>query len=126
MDQKDLHRDAAARNETIAQSLPLNTPSGVAEPLYDWAIIIRFYAAVRYVNALIASSGQKRPNRHSERERFMRKDRRTQWVVRIYGQLKSRSRRARYDAHPSEFSQADVDRSEWELEQIKRVILPLI
>ena len=112
------HRTKAENNEFFADELD--------NPFWDWAVTGKFYAAVQYVEAYLA---KKAPAVHSPSHEFrdnqIQRDAALRPIYPDYRELKNESRDARYDASLT-FAQADVARLEQNLDNIKKVILPLL
>ena len=110
------HKTKAEHNENLAATLK--------SPYCDWAVTVRFYVAVQYIEAYLA---KERPPLHSPshhkrdceigRNAFLK----TQWGN--YRELKNQSGLARYEAHVP-FTQTDVDKAQKRLDAIKAAILP--
>ncbi len=93
-------RKRAEHNERF-----LETFSITHSPYLDWAVIVAFYTAVRYVDAYFYP---RRPFDHGERLRWIEEDPRTRPIRREYRELYNESRGARYELVT--FTPAQVDR----------------
>lgn len=83
------HIDRASHNEALVASLP----SGFA----DWRITVTFYAAVHYVEAVIASKGW-RSSDHKSRQNFINAIAELRPVAVDYSVLANQAWTARYRA----------------------------
>jgi uncharacterized protein (UPF0332 family) len=85
---KSEHISKAERNEKIAQTL--------ATTMYwDWVVTILFYAALHYVDAILAVSGT-HPENHTRRNDFMWTNDTLKKIRSEYRTLETLSRNARY------------------------------
>jgi len=74
----------------------------------DWAMTVLYYAALQYVDALLAHLGILDPGGHDVRECHIRSRNELRPIHREYFRLKSRSRNARYYAR--HFRPEEIDR----------------
>lgn len=93
MPSKEEHLAKATRNESFADSLARNTK------YFDWAVTVLYYAAVHYVDAVLAVSSA-HPEKHTERHALIATNGTLKRVYKEYRQLESVSRNARYRALP--------------------------
>ncbi len=91
----------------------------------DWAMTAIFYAALHYIDALLASLGTVDPGSHSVRDDQVHKRAELRPIANSYFRLKNRSRNARYccmSFRPEELQRCfDV-----ELASIRRHIMPIV
>ena len=97
MSQKQFHIDKAQRNEQFFLSHGLE-----ASPFNEWAVIVLFYVAMHYVDAVLSQDQQLQPNlrdprNHSERNEGVAKCASLSPLFAVYGNLYDRSRDARYN-----------------------------
>jgi uncharacterized protein (UPF0332 family) len=90
---KDEHVKKAERNEAFAEHLAKNSK------YTDWAVTILFYAAVHYVDAVLAVS-QIHPEDHKERKAAIAVNDTLKCVYREYRKLETLSWNSRYFAMP--------------------------
>ncbi len=109
------HKAKAAANEAFASTLDA--------PSWDWAVSGLFYSALHYVEAYLATKNV-HSGSHPVRDSHIQKDTVLKTVYKSYRELKDESRTARYDV--VQFSPVDVKRLTATLDQVKRVIFPLI
>lgn len=79
----------AEHNERLLATFDLSKTS-----FLDWAVVVAFYAAVRYVDGFFFP---RRPVSHEERTRWVATDPRTRPIWGHYRELYNRSREARYE-----------------------------
>jgi hypothetical protein len=91
---KDEHIKKAARNEGFAQVLAKGT-------YYDWAAVALFYAALHYVDSVLAVSGE-HPRSHERRHELIPNNPTLKRVYSEYRALETLSHNARYYAMPIE------------------------
>jgi hypothetical protein len=94
------HMQKAAGNAAFALSIPLTDQTRI-----DWALVILFYAAVHYIEAYLASSGQHLKN-HTTRDSMVGRDSSLRPVFADYQDLKFYGFNARYEV--SGFSAHDI------------------
>lgn len=112
------HSGKAAQNDFFVSTL--------GNPFWDWAVTAKFYAALHYVEAYLATKNPTVHSRnHSVRDSNIQADPLLRTLYVDYRELESECHDARYDASLT-FSQADVNRLERNLENIRKVIKPLI
>lgn len=75
-------------------------------PYVDWAVVVLYYAAVHYVDAVLAISASHPPT-HAHRHAQIQRNATLQKIYREYRLLEAVSRNARYSALP-------VGKSDWE------------
>lgn len=118
MPSKAAHCGKAAQNDHFVSTL--------GNPFWDWAVTGKFYAALHYVEAYLAT---KRPPVHSRnhavRDSNIHEDKVLNAVYVDYRELESECHDARYDASLT-FSQGDVERLEKNLDRIRKLVGPLI
>jgi len=112
------HSGKAAHNEFFVGTL--------GNPFWDWAVTGKFYTALHYVEAYLAT---KKPTVHSHnhaiRDSNIQNDPLLRTLYVDYRELESECHDARYDPTLT-FSQADVQRLEKNLDKIRKVLQPLI
>jgi hypothetical protein len=100
--------------------------STIGNPFWDWAVTGKFYAALHYVEAFLAT---KNPAVHSRNHALRDSNIQSDPVLRAlyvdYRELESECHDARYDASLT-FSQQDVERLERNLDRIRKTLAPLI
>lgn len=112
------HLLQARHNEAFYQLTDRNVYS-------DWAMIVLFYAALQYVDALLARHGMIDPGGHDVRDQEVHGRRELQPILRHYFRLKNRSRNARY--YCARFPLAELERSyQGDLAAIRNHLLPLV
>lgn len=118
MPTKAAHSGKAAQNDYFVSTL--------GNPFWDWAVTGKFYAALHYVEAYLAT---KRPPVHSRnhavRDSNIHDDPVLRPIYVDYRELESECHDARYDASLI-FSQGDVERLEKNLDKIRKLLEPLI
>ena len=95
----DEHIKKAARNENFAEFLATKTK------YIDWAVTMLFYAALHYVDAVLAASSI-HPSKHAERKDAIERNDTVKRVYSEYRALETTSVNARYYAMP-------IDESDW-------------
>jgi hypothetical protein len=90
-------KERGDHNRSFLATLDLETT-----PFLDWAVVIAFYVAVRYVDAYFHPV---RPVDHPERLTRVQRDQRTRPIYRQYRELYNQSRSARYELVTFERSQ---------------------
>lgn len=91
----------------------------------DWAMTAVYYAALHYVDALLARAGMIDPGGHDVRDQEVRARAELRPIARLYFRLKSRSRNARY--YCTRFQLTELQRSyEGDLADIRSHLLPLV
>jgi hypothetical protein len=115
---QQVHLRKATENETLASQLDLSKPSAP-----NWAITMSFYSAVHYVEAYFFKRG-KNYRLHTERGSAIRRDGRIKDIWRQYSRLQDASENARYEK--DFFTDAQFAKIRPNLEEIKRVITPLL
>jgi hypothetical protein len=112
------HSGKAAQNDFFVSTL--------GNPFWDWAVTSKFYAALHYVEAYLAT---KHPSVHSRnhtvRDSNIQNDPVLKTLYVDYRELESECHDARYDASLI-FSQGDVQRLEQNLDRIRKTLQPLI
>ena len=93
MPSKDEHLEKAKRNETFAEFLATKTK------YHDWAATVLYYAALHYVDAILAVS-QVDPPDHEQRHALIRRNDTLRRIYAEYRMLETLSRNARYFALP--------------------------
>lgn len=99
MPTKDQHNQKAERNENFAKRIAEKTG------YYDWAVTVLFYAALHYVDAILAVS-RIDPHKHEERQDSIQKNDTLRRVYGEYRMLEALSRNARYYA-------VEIDNGDW-------------
>ncbi len=90
----------------------------------DWAMTAVYYAALHYIDALLAQVGMIDPGGHDVRDQEVHTRAELRPIARSYFRLKGRSRSARYYA--ARFQPAELQRSyEGDLTAIRNHLLPL-
>jgi hypothetical protein len=91
----------------------------------DWAMTAIFYAALHYIDAVLAKLGMVDPGGHSVRDDQVHKRVELRPIANSYFRLKSRSRSARY--YCMSFRPQELQRCyDVELANIKQHIMPII
>ena len=85
----DGFRERAEHNDRFLETLELAT-----SPFLDWAVVVAFYVAVRYVDAYFHPF---RPVSHPERLNKVANDSKTRPIFSSYRELYNSSREARYE-----------------------------
>ena len=115
------HLAKASSFETFARSLD-------PDDAYDrpWIVIAKFYAALHYVDAFLAETGNITVTGHPDRRKLMRSYQQTRMVVRDYLSLEQASWRARYDlmTNPAQ-EMIDADRAFQAVRARMRTVLRL-
>lgn len=93
MPKKDEHVEKAERNEAFAEYLATKSK------YIDWAVTVLFYAAVHYIDAVLAVS-QVHPEDHKERKAAIAVNDTLKIVYAEYRKLETLSWNARYFAMP--------------------------
>jgi hypothetical protein len=93
------HVTKGAGNAKFALSVELNSP-----PNIDWALVSLFYAALHYIEAYLAKSGQHLRS-HETRDKAVARDANLRKVFLEYADLKYYGYVARYE--PSQFKAAE-------------------
>lgn len=93
----DFHIRKAERNEDFFQSSDLRASS-----FNEWGVVVLFYGAVHYVDAVLAQefnlpTGCQHPHEHSERNTGVAQSLRLNTIYGKYKRLHDRSRDARYN-----------------------------
>lgn len=88
---KHQHLQKATENEKFAQTIDTNTVAGI-----EWAITVKFYIALHYIQAYLASKGQNY-FRHESRGDAIERDPKIRNAYDDYRELYDISRDARYD-----------------------------
>lgn len=116
---KDEHLAKAKHNEAFVAAL--------ADPFWDWAVTVTFYAALHYVMAFLATKADHPPT-HQVRNSHIHRDRVLRPIYIDYRELQNESEDARYlERNPlTAFAAADVTRLKGNLDKIKKLILPLL
>lgn len=96
MPAKPIHVAKAQGNEGFALSLSLDS-----QPKIDWALIALFYAAMHYVEAYLALTGQHLRS-HTHRDNVVGRDKNLKKIFREYQDLKYYGYAARYE--PPQFT----------------------
>lgn len=118
MPKKAEHSGKAAQNEFFVSTL--------GNPFWDWAVTGKFYAALHYVEAYLATRNPAIHSRnHAVRDSNIQADSVLKTLYVDYRELESECHDARYDASLT-FSQGDVERLERNLDRIRKVLQPLI
>lgn len=94
-------RQHAEHNERSLATFDLDTT-----PYLDWAVVVAFNAAFRYVDAYFQATRRARPVDHPERLRWISEDAGTRPIWPDYRRLYSESRNARYEI--AKFDRAQV------------------
>ncbi len=90
----------------------------------DWAMTAVYYAALHYIDALLAQVGVDDPGGHFARNREVGARAELRPIARFYFRLKNRSENARYYCY--KFRLAELQRSyEGDLTAIRNHLLPL-
>ncbi len=103
---KDDHLRQADHNEKLAATL-------FKTKYYDWTVTTYFYAALHYMDAILAISGA-HPKGHDDRDSLIGTHLNLKKVYSEYASLKSRSRAARYYATPMDPSDAQDAQRDYE------------
>lgn len=85
------HVTKAEGNAAFAMSLPLTSQTNI-----DWVLIVLFYAAIHYVEAYLAKSGQ-HTRSHSVRDNIIARDASLRKIYKEFGHLKYFGYTARYE-----------------------------
>jgi hypothetical protein len=85
---KDQHLTQAAHNEKLAETLSRTA-------YVDWAVTVLFYAALHYVDAILAVS-QVNPDNHGERQTEIKRNDTLKRIYPEFRYLQVQSRNARY------------------------------
>ena len=118
MSNKQQHKDKAENNEFLVTTLQ--------NPFWDWGVTVRFYAALQYVDAYLATKTPPvHPPNHTSRDNEIVQDAVLSPLWDDYRELKNESRTARYEPH-AVFAQADGIRLQKKLNTIKATIVPLL
>ena len=112
------HKKQAQHNHKVATRLDANDPTAL-----DWAITIRFYAALHLVRAYLAQLGLQ-PKDHEETFDYLTQSGLPEDLVAAYRRFYRLSRKARYDCWSP--SQSDVNTARQLLSQVETVITPLL
>lgn len=96
MGEQRFHINKAERNEQFFQSHNLESSS-----FNEWAVVVLFYAAMHYMDAVLAresvlSRSQRHPRDHPQRNRGVANSPTLGPIARLYLNLYQRSRDARY------------------------------
>jgi hypothetical protein len=89
---RDEHLAKSRQNENFVASLDTSSTVGV-----EWAITIKFYAALHFVQAYFASRGGHTPSTHGSRASAIERDIHISGAYEDYRELEDLSRTARYD-----------------------------
>ena len=108
------HKKQAQHNKDVAINLEANDPGAL-----DWAITIRFYAALHLVRAYLAKRGLQ-PKDHEETFDYLTQSDLPEDLVAAYRRFYRLSRKARYDCWTP--LQKDVNTARQLLSQVERVI----
>ena len=66
------HVETAVRDRNLARALVRHGVGlGLEPPPYEWVVVVGFYAAVHYVNALLWERYSIKPNTHAERTGYI-------------------------------------------------------
>lgn len=114
---KDEHKNKAIENEDLLASLPF-TSCGT-----EWAITITFYAALHYVQAYFALTGQSFSS-HGSRNTAIGKDPVISVIYSDYLNLYNISRDARYEVF--NLQPGHLTYAQNALAEVKKVIYPLL
>lgn len=117
MPAKDIHIAKAVGNEVFVNSLTLDTQAKV-----DWALIATFYAALHYVEAYLALTGQHITS-HTTRDNVVGRDSVLKRIYTQYQDLKFFGFNARYQPPMFKAKQVSAEALPT-LETIKATILP--
>lgn len=98
MPSKDDHLKQAQHNEQLADTLSKGT-------YVDWAVTVLFYAALHYVDSILAVS-QVNPDTHGERQTEIERNDTLKVIYKEFRYLQVMSRNARYLV-------ARIDPSDW-------------
>jgi hypothetical protein len=119
---KQLHLERAARNEKLAEQLVKDA----ADPYFDWAVTVVFYAGVHYVEAYLAS---KQPPEHSgnrsKRDSNVKRDSVLGTLYDKYRFLEDDSRNARYEPHIT-IDSSTLAKQKQRLEILKNAVSPFL
>ena len=116
---QDNHLHQAQHNEAFVASFDLDSTAYL-----DWAVTGIFYAALHYVESLLADRNI-HPETHLSRDRVFQQQQNLKPIYNQYRILKTRSESARYDLQ--QFSPAEVSALiSVELEAVKSHILRLL
>lgn len=111
------HKKQAQHNQKVAINLEAHDPDAL-----DWAITIRFYAALHLVRAYLAKRGLQ-PKTHGETFDYLtRKSDLPEYLVAAYRRFYKLSRKVRYDCWTP--SQRDVNTARQLLSQVEMMITP--
>jgi hypothetical protein len=89
---REEHLTKSSQNEAFAKALDTSTVCGV-----EWAITMKFYAALHYVQAYFASKTGRAPTTHDRRASAIQRDPRILGAYDDYRFLEDLSRDARYN-----------------------------
>lgn len=89
---RDEHLTKSAQNEELAQTLDASTVIGV-----EWAITMKFYAALHFVQAYFSSRTGRAPTTHERRASAIQRDPMISGAYDDYRELEDLSRDARYN-----------------------------
>lgn len=115
MPDPNAHKKQAQHNQQVAINLEANDPGAL-----DWAITIRFYAALHLVRAYLAKRGLQ-PKDHEETFDHLAQSDLPEDLVAAYRRFYKLSRKARYDCWTP--SQRDVNTARQLLSEVESVIM---
>jgi hypothetical protein len=107
---RDEHWQKGKRNEELAARL-----AGINEN--EWAVTIRFYAAVHYAHAVLCGMGVPHIGTHDRRSTLIQE--KLPGCYNEYAELSERSRDARYGLTP--FESSDADEADSYLDRVRSV-----
>lgn len=113
------HKSQALSNEALAPTLDSHAP--------DWAITVRFYAALHWVRGYLASLGF--TNIESHEDTFTLLNNETQLSAKTIGRYRkfyNLSKKARYECLPHQDLATQVSTAQTLLEQVKQEVVPLL
>jgi hypothetical protein len=89
---RDEHLEKSQRNEQFARTIDTSSVAGL-----EWAITVKFYAGLHFIQAYFASRTGRVPITHDNRSTSIHKDAMISGAYDDYRELKDMSRAARYD-----------------------------